>query len=162
MSVVLCLVTFVDPALLQKIGIDPDFARFTLGVCGAAVFLVSLVQLRVDWKALASEHQSAVEKLANAKALYRRTKHELMSMEDGGAAHLARALQEGDGLVNHITPIPDREFVTLKALHGRKVMVSRVLDRFPGAGVRTIRWSLWWRHTLAALRHRDTDQRPEQ
>jgi len=151
-SVVLCLLTFVDPALLRRLGAGDDLARIVLGLCAGVVFFISLVQLRVDWKARSAEHEKAVERLARVKALYRRVKHESENLEGGGTADLSRAFQEGDALMEGMIPIPDQEFVRLKALHNRKVVLSRVLDRFPAASLLLLRWAIWWRHTCAAVR----------
>ena len=157
-SVVLCLLTFVDPALLRYLGASDDRARLILGLCAGVVFFVSLVQLRVDWKARSERHGKAVERLARVKALYRRVKHELESVGGGRQADLVRALQEGDALLEDIIPIPDREFVRLKALHNRKVLVSRALDRLPAASLTLLRWVIWWRHTRATARSSATNQ----
>jgi len=156
-SVVLCFFTFVDPALPRYFGAGDELSRIVVGFCAGAVFFVSLVQLRVDWKARSERHGKAVERLVRAKALYRRVKHELESVEGGTKGDLVRAFQEGDALIEDIIPIPDRKFVRLKALHNRKVLVSRVLDRFPAASLPILRWVVWWRHTRGAVRSGATD-----
>jgi hypothetical protein len=157
-SVVLCLFTWPDPALIRYAGVNDNLARIILGLCAAAVFCVSVVQLRVDWKARGAEHQKAAEKLARVKALYRRVKHEVENSGGEGEDRLASAFEEGDALIEDIRAIPEREFIPLKALHNRKVTVSRVLDRFPGASLRLLRWAIWWRHTGAALQSGATNQ----
>jgi hypothetical protein len=151
-SVVLCLLTFVDPTLLRYIGVDGDLARLSIGTAAAVVFLVSLVQMRVDWKARASEHQRSVERLARVKALYRRARQQMAGNHDGLHATLSRVFDEGDSLLESLIPIPDAEFVSLKARHNRKVLLSRMLDRFPGASLQLLTLTIWRRHTTAARR----------
>jgi hypothetical protein len=152
-SVIICLLTFVDPTLLRYFGADDILARIATGLSAACVFFVSLVQLRVDWKTRSAEHERAVERLARAKALYRRTKYDLENPHDGSKVEPRDTFQEVDLLLEDVTAIPDNEFVALKAIHNRKVIASRIVDRYPGTSLLLVRCALWWRHTRDALRN---------
>ena len=159
LSVVLCLTTFLDPAVLRVAHISESTAHITLGISSAAVFFLALVQLRVDWKARAVEHQRACEKLARLKADYRRLATAPTVGTPAGPSDAARVLETADRVLEDLRPIPDSEFATLKARHNRKVEVSRILDRYPGAPVLLLRTVLWWRHTIGVLKDGDSNKK---
>jgi hypothetical protein len=154
-SVILCLTTFVDPDALRLANVSPEEARVILGVSSAVVFFLALVQLRVDWKARAAGHQRACEKLARLKADYRRL---ATATVPPGSVDSSQVFEQADRVLEELAPIPDREFISLKARHRRKVEVSRFLDRYPGAPILLLRATLWWRHTRAALKGRPSDE----
>src|SRR5205809_2804587 len=152
LSVLLCLTTFLDPAVLRVAHVSETTAHITLGVSSAAVFFLALVQLRVDWKARAVEHQRACEKLARLKGDYRRLATNSATGGSAGPSETARVLEAADRVLEELRPIPDSEVATLKARHNRKVEVSRILDRYPGAPVVLLRSMLWLRHSMAVLK----------
>src|SRR5437870_168863 len=161
LSVVLCLTTFLDPAVLRVAHIGEDAAHITLGISSAAVFFLALVQLRVDWKARVIEHQRACEKLARLKGEYRRLATAPAVSTPAGPSDTTRVLEAADRVLEELRPIPDSEFASLKARHNRKVEVSRILDRYPGAPVLLLRTMLWWRHTVGVLKGGSTNNKKE-
>ncbi|SRR6266498_3840304 len=161
LSVLLCLTTFLDPAVLRVVHVSDSTAHITLGISSAAVFFLALVQLRVDWKACAVEHQRACEKLARLKGDYRRIATGFATGAPTGPSDTARVLEAADRILEELRPIPDSEFASLKARHNRKVEVSRILDRYPGAPVLLLRTMLWWRHTVRVLKDGSADKKTE-
>src|SRR5438270_8585507 len=96
LSVLLCLTTFLDPAVLRIAHVSEGAAHITLGFSSAAVFFLALVQLRVDWKARAVEHQRACEKLARLKADYRRLRAASETASPTDPSEIARVLEAAD------------------------------------------------------------------
>ncbi len=160
-SVLLCLTTFLDPAVLRGAHVSENTARITLGISSAAVFFLALVQLRVDWKARAVEHGRASERLARLKGDYRRLATATATATPAHASATASVLEAADRLLEELKPIPDKQFASLKARHNRKVEVSRILDRYPGAPVLLLRAMLWWRHTVGALKGGSANKKTE-
>src|SRR2546421_11933803 len=109
LSVLLCLTTFLDPAVLRAAHISESTAHVTLGISSAAVFFLALVQLRVDWKARAVEHQRACEKLARLKGDYRRLATASATVKPSGLSDTTRAFDAADRVLEELRPIPEGE-----------------------------------------------------
>jgi uncharacterized membrane protein YqjE len=67
-SVLLSTLVFVDPAILKFLKIDPQVSQVSIGLCSTVVFLISLIELRVDWKEKMERHSQACEILSKLKA----------------------------------------------------------------------------------------------
>ncbi len=152
-SATLVATSFLDPALLHWLNLSDQAARITIGIASVGVFIISLFQLRVDWKVRAASHNRAVEKLGLLKAQYRA----LRGSFDPLVAQVL--LAKSNEILSELIPIPESEFATLKAQHLQKVEVSRLLDRYPSAPLLILKAKLSLRHTIAALRARN--QPPE-
>jgi hypothetical protein len=151
-STVLCALTFVDPQILAAAGVSEPSARIIIGICATLVFFLSIAQLRLDWKDRGGRHEQACATLADLKVkardLLASTDEELI--EKGTSFLRAYASSMGT-----LIPIPDNQFVALKAHHRMKVEMSRRLDRHPTAPVWAIRLALRV-HGIASLFSRDT------
>jgi hypothetical protein len=141
-SVWLTAVVFVEPRLNVKLTpfhLDP---QLWVGLLGIFVFFLSIVQLRVDWKAQSDAHKRSFD-------LYVEVKNEcryLMSSDgiltrDGCQRALTMFELAGD--VGR--QIPEKEFLKQKRRHLQKVAMSRHLDTHPWASLFLLKLRMWWR-----------------
>ncbi len=113
---------------VRVLGLEGKLQVF-LGGLAAVTFLVSLVDLVVDWRRRAWAHGDAARRLGELSSLYARA-----------VAENGRWIVEGvdltveyDRAMSSIVPIPDKKAAALKALHNRKEEVFRRADRKRGA-----------------------------
>lgn len=126
----LLALAFIDPQInlsLTPPGIVP---KVWGGLLACGVFALSIIQLRVDWKGVASAHSysfigySAIKREAAA----------LLSSKDDLDEKTCSSLfsrYNSAGLIS----IPERDFLGQKKRHLTKVEVSKHLDVNPGASV---------------------------
>ena len=129
-GVVLNACVFIDDAILTALGLSPGHTKVAIGIASITVFLISIIELRVDWGGKASSHKQAVEKLFNLKAKYRRhfdpgnktnpvPDHELNS--------------DYERVLADLPSIPEAVFNRLKCHHLRKKLLSDRISQNPGA-----------------------------
>jgi hypothetical protein len=147
-ATVLAATTFLDPAILRLVGLDPETWRITIGLLSVAVFFFSIVGLRVDWKERSAQHQQAVKSLADIKAKAREL---LVAPADRSDAEVSEFLRASGFVTSELIPIPDAQFAALKARHHQKVELSRLVDSYPFAPQLILRWVFRWRDGRAAL-----------
>lgn len=138
-SLFLCVVAFIVDDVLVAMGYSPPAARFVLGFAAAGVLVLSIVEFRVDWRAAASRHADAVGELGALKAEYRR-----FYVESQADDHEKDGVLTGkfEGLVGRLPPIPERDFVRLKARHQYKRILSELVSRDARAPVWLLRLRL--------------------
>lgn len=136
---------FVDPAL--AVWLTPFKLPSTLwiGLMSVAAFVATLLQSRLDLKALADAHRRAADANAEVKKAAKEAE-----IGGGGRERLAvveakLALVEGVGV-----KIPENEFIRLKGAHLRKVALSRYLDEHPFASPFMIQLRWWWRDNVSS------------
>jgi len=148
-SILLVATAWLDPVILQRINVNSDDARIVLGILSCIAFLLALVQLLVDWKLRAGDHDRARETLAGLKAECRAFQKQ---GESAFIDDLTSWMRRADALLATLTPIPDSAFAALKATHRRKVEISRMLDAHPGASLLVLRAWLRLRDTWRVVR----------
>ncbi|WP_018681443.1 hypothetical protein [Actinokineospora enzanensis] len=104
-----------------------------LGWFAVLTFIVTLVDLTVDWKAGKRRHDDAVRRLSGLKAEYR------IPSTPEEQAKLSMKYQI---VMDSVPAIPDRLFPSLKAAHLRKTEISRLLSERPGISPRAARKAL--------------------
>lgn len=145
LSAILCGMTFLDPALVKYFHLDPEAIRLVLGACAILVFILSIVGFRVDWKERSARHQNACSTLADIKAKSR----ELIRVQQDHQIESAEFLRASGFAMSVLPPIPEVEFVKLKAKHKQKLEISRLLDEYPSVPIWVLRWKLRIRDTFA-------------
>jgi hypothetical protein len=135
-SVIICAVTFARDDLFARFGLSATAMRDLIGVASVAVFILSIVALRVDWKACSANHHEAARKLTSLVAQYRGAKQEEDTWPPARAEELQRMYWE---VMDNIVPIPAKAFAKLKARYLRSVEVSKMLDLRPGCPVWVLR-----------------------
>ena len=142
----------IDPALALHLTPGSMSPTFWIGLLGIAVFIATLTQQRLDFKGKSDAHRQAFEAQAEIKQAANEAEQHPGDESRRAAVQAKIALAVGVG-VN----IPEARFVRLKAIHLRKVELSRLLDKRPFAWLPLIRVQLWWRDTFG---HRSTTSPP--
>jgi hypothetical protein len=141
-SVIICAVTFARDDLFVRLGLSATVTRDLIGVASVVVFILSVVALRVDWKARSANHHEAVRKLNWLVAQYRGAKQGEDTWPTARTEELQRMYWE---VMDNVVPIPSRAFAKLKARYLRGVEVSKMLDSRPGCPVWVLRIVLLYR-----------------
>lgn len=134
---------FVEPRInisLTPFGLEP---QIWVGLLGVAVFGLSIVQLRVDWKGRSDAHARAFEAYAEVK----RDARFLLAAGQEITVQACQPVFTRYGAAG-ATSIPEDEFLKQKRRHLLKVAVSRHLDDHPAASIRLTRLRFWVRDNL--------------
>jgi hypothetical protein len=151
-SVIICAVRFARDDLFARFGLSASAMRDLVGFASVAVFILSIIALRVDWKARSANHREAVRKLTSLVAQYRSTKLGEDAWLPARAEELQMMYWEA---MDNVVPIPSRQFAKLKARYLRGVEVSKMLDSRPGCPVWVLRTVLLYR-SIRRERSRDS------
>jgi hypothetical protein len=136
----LVALAFVEPRInltLTPHGLDP---QVWTGLLAVAVFGLSIVQLRVDWKGRADAHARALDSYAEVKrdaGLLLASKQEITE----AACQPVFARYGSAGVIS----IPESEFLVQKRKHLLKVAVSKHLDKHPAASPFLTGLRFWFR-----------------
>lgn len=137
----LVALAFIDPQTnlsLTPLGFVPQIWG---GLLACGVFALSIIQLRVDWKGLASAHSYS---FANYSAIKREATALLASANDldERACRSLLARYDNAGIVT----ISERDFLAQKKRHLTKIEISKHLDANPAASILLSRFRLFLRH----------------
>jgi hypothetical protein len=147
-SIVLCATVFIDPQLAARTRIGETGTRLLLGITSVLIFFLAIVSMLFDWKEASGRHSRAASLLGDLKA-----KGRLLAADDqAGAVKPEDFVQLYDSVMQTLPPIPDDQFVRLKAYHRRKTELSRAIDDNPTAPVFVLRLKLRLEGIARALR----------
>lgn len=139
-AVILNALTFASSQSLIFIGIDANLEDFLIRCFSVLVFLLSLVELRIDWTGKARLYGHAADQLAVLKGVFS-TLGTVPQDED--TTKLADASRKYQATMAILPRIPEKQFLPLKAYHRRKVEASKRLDKYPGRPLWLIRLEIW-------------------
>jgi len=146
--VLFCTARFARSDFLMIFGDTEQNASRTLGIASIVAFFASLVNLRVDWKAKSARHRDAVAKLTSSIAVFRQSRKTNGQWPQDQQLELNRAYWDA---TKSIVEISERQFLSLKARHLRKVELSKHLDTTPACPLWLLRVRLLWRSIVRAL-----------
>lgn len=148
-AAVLVSTSFFDPLVWSTIGLPGLDTSRVAGVASTVLLVMAIVALRLNWANQAGAHERAAQTLAKVKS-------QLRWLRDGGAeksdAVKKDELSSIQAVLVELPPIPPRRFHRLKAHHLRKVAVSKLLDKYPGAPVWLLRVRLFLRDVVGSFR----------
>lgn len=154
-SVILATTVWLDPEVPRDLGFSQDSSKLVVGVSSTLVFAISLIHLRVDWKGTAERHQQAASSLARLKLQIRPL---LRSDSDVDPSQIENQNRECALVLAILPPIPDRHFNRLKAVHKRKIELSKAVDKYPNLPL----WLLRAKLVVAQMRtHIQTEKSDE-
>jgi hypothetical protein len=136
---------FVEPRLNVKLTPFDWDAQVWIGALGTAAFLLTLLQMKTDWKGRSDAHKRTLESYAEVK---REASYLLLAAEFDGDA-CKRVFARYDMAASVGISIPEAEFLAQKKYHLVKVALSKALDSRPSAPLIWLRARLWWRDTFA-------------
>lgn len=145
-SVIFCASAFASDEALSHFGSTPAHVRYVIRIASVVAFAMSVLSLRADWKGKSMQHRDAAAKMSRAIARFRQLRQPDGNWLPDCAPDLERAYWEA---MDNSVPIPEADFVKLKARHLRKVALSKMLDTNVGCPLIVLRVRLWW----SALRH---------
>ena len=130
LSILATGVAFITSPAHLTIGPVTARVQVWVGVLTCVIFLLSIVELLVEWRRRAWAHGEAARNLADLKAQFRHAK------PDGELVHsdvdlLAAYDDAMDALKALRVPIPENKFNRLKARHRRKVALSARISARP-------------------------------
>lgn len=129
-SVFLCALAFVDQSIFSWLGLEPKAVNFSIGAFSVLCFAISLVENRVDWQGQAALHAEAFKKLASLKADFRNARHNKDNEEE-----LLQLSKKYNSVMDGIVEIPELSFAKLKAMHLRKMLLSKRISEYPATPV---------------------------
>lgn len=149
LSGLVTILSVLDRELTIGMGLDPDRLRTVVGISGALLLLASLVSLKTNFHRRQQEHRDAAKALGRLKSTAR-----VLSASGASDDDIKAYLNLADATFDGTVPIPEAKFLKLKAVHRRKIRVSRFLDEHPSASPRLVAmrffltdtWVLLWRN----------------
>jgi hypothetical protein len=159
-SSLLLFASIVDLNLLSRLRLPVQDLSIFLKACSVVIFISSLVILRVDWKEQATKHGRACEALARLKS---ETRAVLLS-DNSAIENYTKHQQLCSLTMNNLWPIPEKQFHKLKALHFKKIELSKLISSHPGCPLWALRIGLFFRAVFEACRKdkKDKETPPEQ
>jgi hypothetical protein len=144
-SVVLCTGTFLSDDALKAIGVSAAAERVLMGTFSSIILFVSIAELCVRWGEKSQRYSDAAERLASIKARTRQALVQQNPISEPDCADLTRSFSAA---MEGLPRIPDRQFVSLKAHHLKKVRISQMCEQAVGCPV----WILRCRLAISGIR----------
>lgn len=149
-SSILVAAIWANAEIYEFLKIATSLADNILGITSLAIFILALINFRVDWKQKAELHNNAHKRLAFLKS--KLAEWASCSGDNGAKTTLYEILKECQITMESVPAIPENRFNSLKAIHLRKVELSKALSRTPGASVYVIRIKLFFGANWRALK----------
>ncbi len=151
-SVILCSVTFASDDFYHTLGIVPGQGRVVMGIASVAVFAFSLALIVLSWNREAAQHAEAAKRWSDVLQRFRATRLEDKSWPSQVWAELSGLYWQAD---KFSVDIPGRRFNTLQARYLRKLLISRLKSKHPGAPHFILWLLIRIRHASRVLRDSD-------
>jgi hypothetical protein len=152
LSIWLAGIAFVQPQIgiaLTPIGANPQLWAGLLAIFTA---LLSVLQLKVDWKGVSEAHRHAANEFAD---VHRESGYLLNSAGSLDDREERRLLDRYDMASSLGINIPETEFLAQKRRHLSKIAVSKYLDSHPSASIRLTRTKFWFRDNIGKGENRE-------
>ena len=147
----LTAMVFVEPRIgvrLSPPGVDKEMG---IGIIAIGTFILSIIQLKVDWKGRSDAHQRTCELFADIKRqsgyLLTQSNERTLSVDE------CKNVLDRYGAVGALgISIPDNKFNKLKRHHKMKVEISKYLDTNPGTSILLLKIKIWFRDNIKTLK----------
>ncbi len=141
LSIIATGVAFISGESTVKVGPFTARVQVWVGVLTCVIFLLSIVDLLVEWRRRAWAHDEAARRLSDLKAQYRHARRDgdIVRSDVDLVAEYDHTM---DALGALRVPIPDVKFNRLKARHLRKVEISKRITARPERSPRLHRLDL--------------------
>lgn len=157
-SVVFCATTFASDDFYAWLHTTPTSGRYLRGSASVIAFATSVVLLVFDFRSVAGLHGAAVDRWSKTLAEFRR--HQPIDSAPW-PDDCRRALFDSYWTADkECVKIKGKQFLAMKALHLRKVAVSKLKSRHPGCPIVLLSVLFRMRDTSAALREFFRGARP--
>ena len=132
-------------AKLTPFSWDP---RIWTGTLGTAVFFLSIIQIKTEWKGKCDAHKRTAD-------IYGEVRREAELLLKSGVSDLTiceRVFSKHQMASAVGLPLAEAEFLDQKKRHLMKVAISRHLDAYPAANVFILKFRFWWRDNAVSSR----------
>ena len=146
-SVWLVAMAFVDPEIAQRFSVPGLTATTTIGLLAVLTFILSIFQLRTDWKYKAERFDQAAKTYAWSKGTLRA----VLSDNPLDQGKCQRSLSDYQAIGQRVVAVPENKFNRLKKKHLMKVRISQMLDGHNGTNMFIIRIRIWFVDTFKTL-----------
>lgn len=140
-STLLLICSVIDPKLLTYLGKSEDQARFVLGIFSSCVFFFSIISMLVSWKGDASKYAKACESLSSLKADFKLFLAEFESHDDNSILNF---MTNTNTVLSNLPGISENKFHKYKQIHKRKIVLSKIIDNYPGSPILFIKAIQWY------------------
>lgn len=141
---------FINPGILDKIRIDPNTVGRIVKICSLIVFLAVLIEVKVDWRGKAQRHEGAYKALQKLKV----NSKEILVDYNLTDEQVKDKWLLINATLNEQFAIPERKFNKLKALHLRKVNLSKMNSAHPGCPIFVLELILLCRSIIKVLQEK--------
>lgn len=142
LSVWLVALAFAQNSILSIINPTPFPEKFFIGTIAVFTFVLSLVQMKIEWKKRSADHEKAVRN-------YFEIKHDLGGLLASpipiNDSQFDRSKEQYAFIGKTSIPVPEHKFLKLKRYHLLKVFVSKYLDDHPGTSISFLRLKIFLR-----------------
>lgn len=141
---------WVQPQIAEELTPRLVSRDMWIGLLSLTAFMLSLVQLQVNWKGRAASFHQAMSVLSTYVK-------ELRPLRAGAdETVITTALARYQAITEPLEPIPESDFLRLKQKHRIKLTMSRYLDSHPGANLSILRLAICVRHTSHSIKDEAT------
>jgi len=149
-SFILVAGIFISPAILDKIRINANTVGRIVKICSLIVFLAALIEVKVDWRGQAERHEGAYKALQKLKV----DSKEILVDYSLTDKHVKDKWLLINATLNEQFAIPEKKFSKLKALHLRKVKLSKMASTHPGCPIFVLELILLCRSIIKVLQEK--------
>lgn len=144
-SLAVCILSVSRSDVLRMVGIADPNATWGISIAGAVVLLAAFIGYKVDWKGRSVDHDRAACVYSRFKLVCRTA----LCTDEGVTPEVFSDLaRDWENLHDASVSVPESWFNRLKAVHYRKVSLSRALSQRPHASLWVLRIQLWWKDTF--------------
>jgi len=143
LSAWLSALAFASENIMDAINPTGVSNQLFIGFIAVTTFIISLIQLKVDWKSKASAYANSAKVYSSFKLELRRVLGDSSNEIDGDTLKVMneKYITAGDFTV----PIPEDKFVALKKAHLMKIEISKALDHAPASSLLLLKVKFWLR-----------------
>ena len=127
-SIILLSSVFIDPGLLNVMGIDANILKLIIGICTILITVVSILSYVVDWRGKKIDHEYAFASLVSLKDEWRLF---LFYREKITKENVLRLEEKTTLIMHQLIAIDDSCFNALKRKHYMKVELSKITTNYP-------------------------------
>ena len=119
-------------------------SRLWMGWLSIGMFLLTLVQLKVDWNGRAVEHRRSFD----AYVAVKREAGYVLATHPVDVGAVQRVLASYDVASASGAVIAEADFLSQKRRHKMKVAISKHIDAHPASSLLATRLRFWWRDNV--------------
>lgn len=150
-AIILNVFIFFDFDYLSFTGFSVAKIRNIVAISSFLIFLFSVIFLLVEWSKKSEQHLQAINQLSR---LLNELRSILNTEDKSKLANKTKLFDELYNQINETIPkIPDKKFNSLKAIHYKKVEISKFIDKHKGKPYFVIRILFFFEKSFKSLQN---------